>query len=75
MSESLNISEKIENDDIKKRNYDKEAIKKHNHTFFNKNKDKKYLCEICNYEVSYFNKSHHKSSQKHLFKALLLEKN
>lgn len=51
----------------------KETIDKYNKEFFLKNKDKKYLCECCNFEVSFFNKSHHRNSLKHKYNILLIE--
>jgi hypothetical protein len=50
-----------------KKQYDKEYSKQ----FFQKNKERKYYCDLCNCEVSFFNQSHHKSSKKH---KLLIEK-
>lgn len=51
-----------------KKQYDKEYSKQ----FFKQNKDRKYYCDLCNCEVSFFNQSHHKNSKKH---KLLIEKN
>ena len=59
---------------LKKGSGSKEDIAKYNKEFFSNNKDKKYKCELCNCEVSYFNKSHHKGTKKHLLATLLLER-
>ena len=50
-------------DDIKENN--KKKTRGYNKTFFEQNKDKKYYCELCNSNISIFNKSHHKNSKKH----------
>jgi hypothetical protein len=50
-------------DDIKENT--KTKTSSYNKTFFEQNKDKKYHCELCNSNVSIFNKSHHKNSKKH----------
>jgi hypothetical protein len=49
-----------------KKIYDKEAIRNKNKLFFEKNKDRKYYCETCMCEFSFFNKAHHKESKRHL---------
>ncbi len=64
----------IKDKKLKKGNGSKEDIAKYNKEFFSNNKDKKYTCELCNCEVSYFNKSHHKATKKHLLATLLLER-
>ena len=70
---STNNISKTNKSEIKKETivYDKESIQEYNKQFFQKNKDRKYHCDLCNCEVSFFNKSHHKKSKKH---QLLLEK-
>ena len=55
-----------------KKGYDKETTREYNKMFFQKNKDKKYHCDLCNCDVSFFNSAHHKASKKHI---ALLEKN
>lgn len=64
----------IKDKKLKKGSGSKEDIAKYNKEFFSNNKDKKYKCELCNCEVSYFNKSHHKATKKHLLATLLLER-
>jgi len=59
---------------LKKGSGSKEDIAKYNKEFFSNNKDKKYMCELCKCEVSFFNKSHHKATKKHLLATLLFEK-
>ena len=49
----------------------KDIVQEYNKLFFEKNKERKYYCELCNCEVSFFNQSHHKNTKKH---KLLLEK-
>ena len=38
---------------------------KYNHDFMAKHKDKKYVCNICNKEYSYYSKSQHIKTQYH----------
>ena len=68
---NLNNESKVKKE-TKKRNYNKESTREYNKLFFQKNKDKKYHCDLCNCEVSFFNQAHHKESKKH---KQLLEKN
>jgi len=38
---------------------------KYNHDFMAKQKDKKYVCSVCNKEYSYYSKSKHIKTQYH----------
>jgi len=52
------------------KNISKEQRKVYNNTFIEKNKDKvkcQEQCNICNGHYTYYNKSHHMKSKKHLF--------
>jgi hypothetical protein len=68
----LNNDNEVKKNTKEKKVYDKETIREYNKLFFQRNKDKKYYCDLCNCQVSFFNAAHHKASKKHM---TLLEKN
>lgn len=61
----INIIKKLKEKQEKKK-YDK---KKYNQTFYERNKTRileKHICEICNGKYTYYNKSKHNTSNKHI---------
>ncbi len=42
-----------------------ETTREYHKQFFQKNKDKKYHCELCNCDISIFNQAHHRETKKH----------